>query len=189
MTSLSARVLLVGILAAIAGISRLPFSPQTVPASATHPRPVFLDNRVGRIKGVTVVAFRSGGMSRGNRIHRSALFGHVPHVVKLGAEEQVRGVHAPGIVAFVADVEPVGNRPVVNLPRNAVASQISLAVPNGAVPSRPTPRPLPTSGLVGLGDSRPKPFRKGFSHREKITRNRANLHPATAWDGQEDEQC
>lgn len=73
-------------------------------ASTTAALPASLQ-RVCFVVRMSLRAMRLGGFVRTARSHKSALPVAVPHVVGVSAEEQVRGVHARGHVARMADLD------------------------------------------------------------------------------------
>jgi hypothetical protein len=83
----------------------------SVIADGLGDRPQVLDLGVCELGGSML--FASNG-------HTTALRVHVPHVVRLCTEEQMRRIATGRIVATVKDVEPIRNRSVLEHPCNAV---------------------------------------------------------------------
>jgi len=82
---------------------------------------------------------------------------HVPHVIDVRTEEQMRGIDATTIVAAMQDEEAVGNRAMRQLPRDAMcanhrpvaATSPDLTVPVSGERTRPEPA---TSVITGFLD-------------------------------------
>lgn len=98
---------------------------------------------------------------------------HVPHIVAVGAEEQMVRSHAVRRVALVQDPQPVGNRTVGQFPRHAMGVRVSLsaaasadiAVPAARRAARPEPAPEQVIGAVNEArEPRGERFRLIGSH-------------------------
>jgi hypothetical protein len=105
----------------------------------------------------------SGGSSFGS---------FVRHVIGVGAEKQMIGADAWGIVALVAHEQPYGNRPKGKHPCNFVSDDIPCLEPKlNIAASKDTARTNPTGakfGAVGRGRAvlvylRPKTILKGWA--------------------------
>lgn len=83
------------------------------------------------------------------RITAPPLFSHISHVIHERPQEQMVGIDAWRIIAFVADVKPVRDRAVVNFPRSAVR-QVTTKARSILPVSRPVDRSLPLPALVGI---------------------------------------
>lgn len=94
---------------------------------------------------------------------RAALQSHVRHVVSVGAEKQVIGAHALGVVAIVADEQPVRDGSVCQEPREAVRAPVAASEMGCTVPLRGE-LPLPDPTMIALFDLRPEPLSFGVSH-------------------------
>ena len=90
-------------------------------------------------------------------------------VVLRRAQKQMRGIYARRIVTGVANQDAVGDRPVVQFPRNAV--RLHAPPSNTEVPVLPlmmtARRPFPA--VAGLAYLRPKPFRNRSAHSVNLT--------------------
>jgi hypothetical protein len=106
--------------------------------------------------------------SRGVMPHRvpvsqqpTALYGHVFSVLRRCPQEQMARPHAWWIVAMVADIESLRDRPESQSPRNPVCPlgwitpQTDMAI--ASAPKRSSPEPA----FVGLIDACPEPIREG----------------------------
>lgn len=88
----------------------------------------------------------------------ATLANHVGHVVPAGSKEEMVGANARGIVAVVADVQPIGDRSLCKCPRNAVGVALT-SIPTtktDAAVAAGVPRTCPLPAGVGLSDLRPE---------------------------------
>lgn len=129
----------------------LPIARPTLPATRSAP------DGVGLVERVPVSAMRLARLPAG----AAALRRHVAEVVRCGSKKKMIGSDTLRIVALVADVKPACDRPVMQLPREAVrgqrlggvAARIQLPVAHAVQGCRPFPT------AIRLAHLRPKPLR------------------------------
>lgn len=86
---------------------------------------------------------------RKDRAISTKLFCHVLHVIRLRAQYQVRGIHAPRMIAPMQDHPPLGDLPMVDLPGHPVRQNlpptcriVDHPIPHAVRIPRPSPTPL-----------------------------------------------
>jgi hypothetical protein len=118
---LCARVFLAGrkTLRSVFVVSRLGQRSVTLNTRA-HPPALLVDVNARVLGGVFVALWAMGTLSEINTASSTTLSISVSNVVGVRTEKKMRWVDAGGVVAVVADLHVLGNRPVVDFPRNAV---------------------------------------------------------------------
>jgi hypothetical protein len=96
---------------------------------------------------------------------RTTLANHVGHIVSLGAEEEICGIHASRIIsggAVVTDLQAIGDRPMRQRPCNAVGAQLSPSSVESAIPGRGVAIPRPKPASARSIHQRPESLRDAF---------------------------
>lgn len=105
----------------------------------------------------------------------AALLGHIATVIFRRSQEEMIGAHAPRIVTMMANLHPFGDRPEMQLPREAVSHDFSVlpnievTIPIRGVSSGPKPAAL------CFVHSCPKLFREPPAARIIVTLSRAKI--------------
>lgn len=113
-------------------------------------------------------------LNRTWRFNPAPLREHVLRVVLRCPEEQVVRIHALPVVAPVKNEQAVGNRAVVNLPRNPMGTEVRLSAIAARTDFAVAPTvamgcPLPARGWADTPNLLPKPLRKCLHSSSNIT--------------------
>jgi hypothetical protein len=131
--------------------------PDTLRAQITD----FADKCVGQLNHTVSLAFRR---TIGVLLECGALFRcHINTVIFGGAEKQVIGSHATGVITNMANIQPFWNRAIMQFPGDTMGVKVGLVrATDSPIPMRKFARPFPATG--GFVDFPPKADRGRISH-------------------------
>jgi hypothetical protein len=92
----------------------------------------------------------------------STLSDHVKHVVALGAKKEMLRVGAQRVIALVQNIQPIGDRAIVEFPRHAMRIRGFTIANQPAIAARGASLPLPTPIRFGAINSLPELLNEHF---------------------------